>query len=592
MLGRVGGQWPRGRNSLRKRLSWIINRALEKVGLRPRKRTKRRSKGKKGRSPHPRVEYGPCRLLSEGPPIFLTGIAFEEYAGIAPAFGRANGSLAAAFLIYPCWTIEDRYRSAAVIAAAHAHKEKYPAHELAFLCNTEAERHLLSSAGLRAHCLNKNFTVSETTFRPLPDVEVEVEFDAIYNARIDPDKRHELAQEIPRVAYLSYVDSTLSAGAKRKQREMIAAMLARQPHHVLLNPIEDGLPVRLFPKDVNVALNRAAVGLCLSSVEGSNYASMEYMLAGLPVVSTPSVGGRDVYFDNEYCTICDPNPAAVREAVAALKARNIPRDYIRARTLAKIEPARRRFLSLIDDLRQRLGDERCHDEGTWPYGGDEFLPWKTFQQHLLDFTTRRLLRAAGKQPDPDIETLVASTDGIQMELPELRAVIAAIRARPGCSLLVFGCGNDSILWERANGEGETVFLEDDTAWADRIRPKLASARIYPVEYGTTLSEWRSLLKSPDRLQLALPEAVSAHRWDVILVDGPAGYDDYEKYGARVSPGRMKSIYMASRLVAPGGMVFVHDCERAVERSYAARYLGANRQVISVKGRALLLGYAF
>ena len=36
---------------------------------------------------------------------------------------------------------------------------------------------------------------------------------------------------------------------------------------------------------------------------------------------------------------------------------------------------------------------------------------------------------------------------------------------------------------------------------------------------------------------------------------------------------MKAIYMASRLVAPGGCVFVHDCERLPERTYAARYLG-------------------
>jgi glycosyltransferase involved in cell wall biosynthesis len=48
---------------------------------------------------------------------------------------------------------------------------------------------------------------------------------------------------------------------------------------------------------VNQGLARAVVGLCLSTVEGSNYASMEYMLAGLPIVSTPSIGGREVYFD-------------------------------------------------------------------------------------------------------------------------------------------------------------------------------------------------------------------------------------------------------------------------------------------------------
>ena len=79
---------------------------------------------------------------------------------------------------------------------------------------------------------------------------------------------------------------------------------------------------------------------------------------------------------------------------------------------------------------------------------------------------------------------------------------------------------------------------------------------------------------------------------MIVVDGPAGHDDHEKYTGREAPGRMKSIYMASRMVAPGGAVFVHDCDRLVEQQYANRYLGSHRIFVSVKGRALLQGYAF
>ena len=538
------------------------------------------------------VGFGPVASVSVDPPIFLTGIAFKEHLGIAPEFGKTHGSLPAGFLIYPCWSIEDRSRSAAIIAAAKAHNETYPAHELVFLCNTAAERDVLATAGLVGHFLNKNFTVSETTFRPLNGIEVE--FDAIYNARFDPMKRHELARGIPRVAYLSYEDSTNSVEMSAKGRELLAKVLAKYPHHVLLNSVEGGFPVRLSPEDVNVALNRAAVGLCLSRVEGSNYASMEYMLAGLPIVSTPSLGGREVYFDHEYCTICEANPSAVREAVATLKARNIPRDYIRSRTIAKIEPARERFLSLIDDLRQRLGGERRHQEGIWPFGTSEFLKWKTFKEHISDFNDARrsLRRDKIDHVDPHIEQLLANVDGIQMQLPEIRTILEAIRSHTGCSLLVFGCGNNSVMWERINQDGTTAFLEDDLAWAERIRPRLTSARIYLVQYSTKLSDWQSLLNSPNRLEINLPDAVTSRRWDVILVDGPAGYDDYEKYGARESPGRMKSIYMASKLVAPGGVVFVHDCDREIEQHYSARYLGKHRQFVSVAGRGLLEGYAF
>ena len=55
-----------------------------------------------------------------------------------------------------------------------------------FLCNTAAERELLARGGLNAHLLNKNFTVADAIFRPLADTQVE--FDALYNARLDPRK--------------------------------------------------------------------------------------------------------------------------------------------------------------------------------------------------------------------------------------------------------------------------------------------------------------------------------------------------------------------------------------------------------------------
>ena len=65
--------------------------------------------------------------------------------------------------------------------------------------------------------------------------------------------------------------------------------------------------------------------------------------------------------------------------------------------------------------------------------------------------------------------------------------------------------------------------------------------------------------------MRLPEQVTQSRWDVILVDGPAGYTDE-------NPGRMQSIYTASKLIKKGGYVFVHDCHRKVEQVYSDKYL--------------------
>ena len=192
----------------------------------------------------------------------------------------------------------------------------------------------------------------------------------------------------------------------------------------------------------------------------------------------------------------------------------------------------------------------------------------------------------------EIGVLLSATDDVQMQRQELRAIARAIRARPGCSLLVFGCGNDFILWEEINKDGATAFIEEDLFWADKIRGRLKSSIIYLTPYAHTLSEWISLLNCPNALELELPKSVTSKCWDVIVIDGPAGHDQHKKFTGREAPGRMQSIYMASKLVAPGGIVFVHDCERLVEQQYAARYLGASRLAVTVEGHALLHGYAF
>ena len=537
-------------------------------------------------------EFGSAAILSFDPPIFYCGIAFGESIGIAPAFGKLYGSLPAGFIIYPTWTIDEECRARRVIEAAKAHQEEYPAHHLVFLCNTAGERDRLLNGELEAHLLNKNFTVSDRIFRPLPNAQVE--FDAVYNARFDPWKRHELAGKIPRVAYISY--ATRFTGKLRDQRAAIVDTLARHSGHALLNPVKDGLPVSLPLEEVNQGLNRAAVGLCLSNVEGSNYASMEYMLAGLPIVSTPSIGGREVYFDHEFCTICEPKLSSVRDAVQKLAERNIPREYIRDRTLAKIEPERQRFLALIDNLSERLGGKRRYQDGAWPFGEKSSLvTWKKYREHLNIFEKGRGATVQGDNEPlshADIESLLSKTQGVQMQPAEVLPIVRAIRSRPGCSLLVFGCGNNSRLWEDVNNSGTTAFIEDDPACAENIQTQLKDARVYRSEFGTRLSEWVSLLNAGDNLKLDLPEEVTSRLWDVIVVDGPAGYADHEKYTGREAPGRMKSIYMASRMVAPGGAVFVHDCDRLVEQQYANRYLGSHRIFVSVKGRALLQGYAF
>ena len=69
-------------------------------------------------------------------------------------------------------------------------------------------------------------------------------------------------------------------------------------------------------------------------------ASIEYLMCGVPIVSTQSVGGRDVFFDSEFCSVVAPNPTAVRLACDELGRRAPEPSEIRERTLRKVDQHR------------------------------------------------------------------------------------------------------------------------------------------------------------------------------------------------------------------------------------------------------------
>src|SRR6516165_5389101 len=107
-------------------------------------------------------------------------------------------------------------------------------------------------------------------------------------------------------------------------------------------------------------------------------ASIEYLFAGLSVVSTPSLGGRDHYFDDEYCIIAEPNPRSVREAVEALITRAVPREYVRARTVARVEVDRARYIAIVQGLIDHArGAAQFADRFRVLIHGKGILPWRS-----------------------------------------------------------------------------------------------------------------------------------------------------------------------------------------------------------------------
>ena len=259
------------------------------------------------------------------------------------------------------WSLENPRSSKRLAEIAAAYLADHPRHHLTFLCNTPREQQLLRSNGCTALTINHNCLLDDTVFRPMPDVTPI--YDAVCNARLSPDKRPELAREIDKLALIYFYNAF--EGSPAEFHATHARLRALMPNASFINRLTpDGCEWLLGPA-INEIYAQSRVGLCLSPIEGAMRASIEYLFAGLSIVSTPSLGGRDYYFDDEFCIIAEPDPRSIREAVDALIARNIPRDHVRSRTLARVERDRRRYIDLVQGLIDRAGGTFQFEDRFW-----------------------------------------------------------------------------------------------------------------------------------------------------------------------------------------------------------------------------------
>jgi glycosyltransferase involved in cell wall biosynthesis len=256
-------------------------------------------------------------------------------------------------------------------------EEGLPAARLHFLANTGDNQTAMEADGLSAVFCNHNAFVDERRIRLVrPGRRTH---DALYLARLSPFKRHHLAKAIPSLYLIgrprpgerAYGDGVLRDLQHAHWVE--AVRYSRLTHH----------------------FSRAAVGLCLSRAEGAMYASIEYLLAGLPVVSTRSLGGRDVFFDPEFVTIADDTPESVWDSVQTLKSRGLSAQAIRKATIPRLQRHRERFDALINGILTERGggltfrweEARHHKLGLWCN-----VPAKQFRRSnpLLIWARKRL----------------------------------------------------------------------------------------------------------------------------------------------------------------------------------------------------------
>ena len=276
----------------------------------------------------PKLAY--YHVFTQNPLIILIPEDIYDDESLWAPFFAALGDRKVHFICLVRGPIEATPSASPLAQVLARHRAAYPKHEFTFLANNSKQLEMFKELNAEAVICNQNALVDERLFDVIPDSPKK--YDAIYNARVSPYKRHYLATRIASLALVTVVND-------KTCKDYFAHITEVLPQAAWLN-FKGQLRVenyKMIPQaELGKYLNQAKVGLCVSASEGAMFASIEYLLCGLPVLSTPSVGGRDAFFDSDCAEIADDTPEALGNGLRALLARLPPPAFVRQKTLQRM----------------------------------------------------------------------------------------------------------------------------------------------------------------------------------------------------------------------------------------------------------------
>lgn len=276
----------------------------------------------------------------------------DIFPAIASVCGKLGSQQEVTFVVSLGWSIVAQFaengRGLDVMASKYfAERRNYPKARIIYLANDLVETYLLRQLGMEAVLCQHNVFLCPSSYaikKPSDDTA----HDSLYIARLHPYKRVELMESLQNSAliYGSYEEKYYTVIKEKIQNVK------------LLNGEPATGKFRVLPRDeVLQEIRRSGVGLCLSYIEGAMFGSAEYLLAGIPIVSTYSVGGRDAYFDRRFWFMCESTSTSVADAVQRARANVIAPSEIRARTIELTMSMRLGLLQYLREEEQGLGHE-------------------------------------------------------------------------------------------------------------------------------------------------------------------------------------------------------------------------------------------
>jgi len=273
-------------------------------------------------------------VLWEEPLVCVVCTGSPMASGVELALAHARGR-ACHILVRLTW--EASVMADQIAATAHRLRVEQPKARLVAMTPTLEDACLLGDLGIETLWAHNSAFIDERIY--YPEAGAPKLYDAVHTAQTKSFKRHELAFDVPNLALISYAEaaSELSVGelAARYRGLSYANWSA-----------ETGIQ-NLAADAVRGVVSRARCGLLLSAAEGPNNASMEYFLCGLPLVTTPGAGGREVMYDPRHVVFVEPAPSAVEAAVRRFRSEAPDPEQVRRSALAKTLPHRRRLIDWL-----------------------------------------------------------------------------------------------------------------------------------------------------------------------------------------------------------------------------------------------------
>jgi len=208
-----------------------------------------------------------------------------------------------------------------------------------FLSNSEWELRLFRAVNphLNSEKVSNCFTLSEDLFFI---EEFPIEYDFACNATPLKYKNHKFLPPIRQSALISW-DHNITVGPQKDRVDLSSLC-------------EGHLWQNLNTEQVRKILNKSCCGVILSKTEGACYASAEYLLCGIPVVSCASFGGRDEYYTENNSSVVPLSKGDVALAIKnyseQMKAGDINRFEIRKGILDRQIYFRKVFCAAVERM--------------------------------------------------------------------------------------------------------------------------------------------------------------------------------------------------------------------------------------------------